>query len=134
MSTAALVLVTNPGDSAIAAYRLDGESLEPLAVTGGLPGTGTFAVDEARDLVYAGVKGEPAGIWTLALDRTSGVLTPLSRIDVEASMAYLTLAVGGRLLLGASYGGHCGAVWPVDATGRLGDPVQLPPARAAAQP
>ncbi len=123
MSNAAIVLVTNPGDSAISTYRLTGETLEPLAVAGGLPGTGTFAVDERRDLVYAGVKGEPAGIWTLALDRTSGVLTPLSRIDVEASMAYLTLAAGGRLLLGASYGGHCGAVWPVDENGRLGDPV-----------
>lgn len=123
MSRNALVLVTNPGDAAIASYRLTGEILEPLAVTGGLPGTGTFAIDERRDLVYAGVKGEPAGIQTLALDRASGVLTPLSRIDVEASMAYLALAKGGRLLLGASYGGDCGAVWPVDADGRLGEPV-----------
>lgn len=123
MSSAAIVLVTNPGDSAIATYRLTGEILEPLAVTGGLPGTGTFAVDERRDLVYAGVEGDPAGVQTLALDRASGVLTPLSRIDVEASMAYLTLAAGGRLLLGASYGGGYGAVWPVDETGRLGDPV-----------
>ncbi|MFZ0531386.1 MAG: beta-propeller fold lactonase family protein [Propionicimonas sp.] len=123
MSRAALVLVTNPGESALATYRLDGENLEPLAVTGGLPGTGTFAVDERRDLVYAGVKGDPAGIQTLALDRTSGVLTPRSRADVDASLAYLALAPGGRLLLGASYGGGYGAVWPVDESGRLGDPV-----------
>lgn len=123
MSPDALVLVTNPGDSAIAAYRLDGETLHPLAVTGGLPGTGTFAVDEGRGLVYAGVKGDPAGVQTLALDRASGVLTPLSRADVEASLAYLTLAADGRLLLGASYGGGFGAVWPVDASGRLGAPV-----------
>lgn len=123
MSRSALVLVTNPGDAAIASYRLTGESLEPLAVSGGLPGTGTFAIDEQRDLVYAGVKGEPAGIQTLALDRASGFLTPLSRIDVEASMAYLVLAKSGRLLLGASYGGDHGAVWPVDETGRLSEPV-----------
>ena len=123
MSSAALVLVTNPGDSAIATYRLEGEILEPLAVSGGLPGTGTFAVDERRDLVYAGVKGDPAGVQTLALDRASGILTPLSRADAEASMAYLALAAGGRLLLGASYGGGYGVVWPVDETGRLGDPV-----------
>lgn len=123
MSRAALVLVTNPGDSAIASYRLTGETLEPLAVTGGLPGTGTFAVDERRDLVYAGVKGNPAGVQTLALDRASGVLTPTSRRDVEASMAYLALAKDGRLLLGASYGGGYGTVWPVDETGHLGEPV-----------
>jgi 6-phosphogluconolactonase len=123
VSNAAIVLVTNPGDAAIATYRLEDERLEPLAVTGGLPGTGTFVVDELRDLVYAGVKGDPAGIHTLALDRTSGVLTPLSRIDVEASMAYLTLAAGGSLLLGASYGAGVGAVWPVGGNGRLGGPV-----------
>lgn len=123
MSKAALVLVTNPGDSAIAAYRLEGEDLRPLAVSGGLPGTGTFVVDERRDLVYVGVKGDPAGVVTLALDRSSGVLTSLSRTDVEGSLAYLTLAKGGRLLLGASYGGGYGVVWPVDERGRLGEPV-----------
>lgn len=123
MSTPSLVLVTNPGDSAIATYRLEGESLEPLAVNEQLAGTGTFAVDERRDLVYAGVKGAPAGIQTLRLDRSSGVLTPLSRADVDASMTYLTLAAGGRLLLGASYGGGYGAVWPVEESGRLGEPV-----------
>ena len=123
MSRTGLVLVTNSADSAIASYRLQGDVLAPLAVTGGLPGTGTFAVDEQRDLVYAGVKSEPAGIVTLALDRTTGELTPLSRIDVEASMAYLALAPGGRLLLGASYGGGYGCVWPIDETGRVGEPV-----------
>lgn len=123
MTRAALVLITNPGDAAIASYRLDGETLRPLAVTGGLPGTGTFAIDQQRDLVYAGVKGEPAGIVTLALDRSSGSLTPLSRRDVDASLAYLTLANQGRLLLGASYGGGYGCVWPVAGDGRLGEPV-----------
>lgn len=123
MSRTGLVLVTNPGDSAIASYRLQGESLQPLSITPGLPGTGTFAVDPRRELVYAGVKGDPAGIQTLRLDRATGVLTPLSRADVEASMAYLALAGGGDLLLGASYGGGFGCVWPVDGSGRLGDPV-----------
>ena len=123
MSRAELVLVTNPGEDAIAAYRLDGESLQPLAVTGGLPRIGTFAVDERRGLVHAGVKGDPAGVQTLALERTSGVLTPLSRTDVAASMTYLALADDGRLLLGASYDGGFGCVWPVGETGRLGEPV-----------
>lgn len=123
MSRASLVLVTNSGDSAIAAYRLEGDNLEPLAVTGGLPGTGSFALDERRDLVYAGVEGEPAGVQTLALDRASGALTPVSRTEVAASMTYLGLAAGGRLLLGASYSGGYAMVWPVDESGHLGDPV-----------
>lgn len=117
-----LVLVTNPGDSAIATYRLDGESLEPLAVTGGLPDTSTFAVDERHDLVHAAASGERHFVQTFALDRTSGVLTPVSRTDVDASMAYLALAEDGHLLLGASYHGGYGTVWPVDGGGRLGEP------------
>lgn len=123
MSHSGLVLVTNPGDSAIASYRLQGEELQPLAVTAGLPGTSTFAIDERRDLVYAGVKGDPAGIQTLILDRISGSLTPVSRKEVDTAMAYLALAADGRLLLGASYHGGYGCVWPVDDAGRLGDPV-----------
>ncbi len=118
-----LVLVTNPRDAAIASYRLDGESLEPLAVTTGLPGTGTFAIDGRRDLVFAGVKGDPAGVVTLALDRTTGTLSPLSRVEVEDSMTYLALTADGRLLLGASYGGGYGCTWPVGDDGRLGEPV-----------
>lgn len=123
MSDSCLVLVTNPGDGAIATYRLDGESLHPLAVTTGLPGTGAFAVDERRDLVFAAVKGEPAGVHTLALDRATGALTSLGRIDVDASVAYLALADDGRLLLGASYGGGFGCVWPIAPGGQLGEPV-----------
>lgn len=122
MSPASLVLVTNSGDSAIASYHLEGETLRPLAVTGGLQRTGAFAVDERRDLVYADVDGEPAGVATLALDRVSGRLTPVGRTDADASMTYLALAAGGRLLLGASYGGGYGTVWPVDEEGRLGEP------------
>lgn len=121
MTAAALVLVTNPGDSAIAAYRLEGGELHPLAVTAGLPGTGAFAVDQARDLVHAAVKGDPAGITTLALDRASGALSQRSRVDVEDSMTYLALAERGRLLLGASYGGGYGCVWRVGEAGDVGE-------------
>ena len=68
-----------------------------------LAGIPTFVVDTERDLVYAGVKGEPAGIVTLALDRSSGTLTERSRLDLPAGgMNYLALARGGSVLLGAS--------------------------------
>ena len=117
-----LVLVTNPADASIASYLLSGETLEPLAVSGGLPGTGTFAIDERRDLVYAADKANPSGIQTLSLDRASGALTLLSRRETEASMAYLALADDGRLLLGADYHSGVGTVWPVDPDGRLGEP------------
>ena len=133
--TDSLVLVANAADGSISTFRLvadgtgggtrggEGDRLERLAVTEGLTGCSTFVVDTERDLVYAGVKGEPAGIVTLALDRSSGTLTERSRLDLPAGgMNYLALARGGSVLLGASYGGGYGVVCPV-ASGSVGEPV-----------
>ena len=84
MSTASLVLVANAGDGSLSTFRVSDDRLTRLAVTDGLTGCSTFAVDASRDLVYAAVKGEPAGIVTLALDRERGTLTPHSRLDLPA--------------------------------------------------
>lgn len=128
---ASLVLVANAGDGSISTFRFalgedaDGSSagLERLAVTDGLTGCSTFAVDAARDLVYAGVKGDPAGIVTLALDRATGVLTPVSRLDLpDGGMNYLALTRDGGGLLGASYGGGYGISCRV-TDGVIGAPV-----------
>lgn len=126
-----IVLIANAGDGTISTLRLhrapsggdgpEGPTLEVLATTGGLEGCSTFAVDRDRDLVYAAYKGEQPGIATLRLDRGTGALTELSGAAVEASMTYLELAHGGTLLLGASYGGGVGLVWPVQ-DGTLGEP------------
>lgn len=125
--TDSLVLVANSGDGSISTFRLVDRSLERLAVTGGLTGCSTFAIDPVRDLVYAGVKGrtkdEAPGIATLRLDRTTGELTQVSRLDlVGGGMNYLSLAHEGTVLLGASYGGGFGISVPV-ADGVLGEPV-----------
>lgn len=123
-----LVLIANAADGTISALRLhrgDRPRLEVLETTAGLPGCGTFAVDPDRDLVHAAYKGEPPGIATLRLDRATGALTELSRSDVVQGMTYLSLAHGGTLLLGASYGGGLGQVWPVilgEGPARLGEP------------
>lgn len=119
-----IVLIANAGDGTISTLRLHREDeprLEVLATTGGLEGCGTFAVDRERDLVYAAYKGEQPGVATLRLDRETGELTDLSRTTVEASMTYLELAHDGTVLLGASYGGGVGVVWPV-RDGVLGEP------------
>lgn len=119
-----LVLIANAGDGTISSLRLHrGEQprLEVVATTEGLQGCSTFAVDRARDRVYAAYKGEQPGIAVLALDRGTGQLTELSRTAVEASMTYLELAHEGTLLLGASYGGGVGLVWPVEGEA-LGEP------------
>lgn len=122
MTDSSLVLVANAGDSSISVFRLAADSLARLAVTAGLDGTGTFAVDAERDLVYAGVKGDPAAIVTLSLDRESGELTPRSRFALPCgSVSYISLTRDGTALLAASYGGDYGFVAPV-ADGVVGDP------------
>lgn len=121
-----IVLIANATDGSISTLRLDRDSgeaprLEVLTTTGGLEGCGTFAVDRERNLVYAAYKGEQPGVATLRLDRGTGALAEITRSPVEASMTYLELAHGGTLLLGASYGGGVGLVWPVE-DGSLGEP------------
>lgn len=120
-----LVLIANSGSGSISVLRLhrEPERLELLHTTDGLEGCGTFAVDTERDLVHAAAKGEQPVVVTLRLDRESGELTELSRREVADSMTYLSLAEGGTLLLGASYGGGMGQVWPV--TGLDGDSPQV---------
>lgn len=126
MTDSSIVLVANAGDSSISVFRLAGDALERLFVAEGLTGTGTFAIDAQRDLVYAGVKGaakdEPAAVVTLALDRASGELTPRSRFELpDGSVSYIALTRDGTALLAASYGGDYGIVAPI-ADGTVGEP------------
>lgn len=127
MTDTPLVLVANAGDGSISVFRLADRTLERLAVTDGLTDCSTFAVDAARGLVYAGVKGsgpgEPSGILTLQLDSGTGHLTPRGRLDLpDGGMNYLALGRDGTLLLGASYSGGYGISCPVD-DGVIGEPV-----------
>ena len=114
MTDSALVLVANAGEGSVSTFRFSGGHLERLAVTEGLDGCSTFAVDSERDLVYAGVKN-PTGILTLSLDRESGRLTPQSRLDLPAgSMNYIALTRDGSGLLGVSYSGGFGITCRID--------------------
>ncbi|TFD46971.1 6-phosphogluconolactonase [Cryobacterium frigoriphilum] len=121
--TASLVLVANAGDGTITSFRLSGDSLTLLATAHGLTGCSNFVVDPSRDLVHAAVKGDPSGIVTLALDRDSGVLTQISRRDLQGGgLNYVALTRGGSALLGVSYGGGYGISAPV-GQGGVGEPV-----------
>lgn len=116
-----LALVANAADASIAAFRV-GDALTPLATTRLAGASSTFAVDAARDLVYAAVKGEPPALLTLRLDRGTGRLAEVSRAALEQPLASVELAHGGRVLLGASYHGGTGYTWAV-ADGVLTDVV-----------
>jgi len=122
-ASAPLVLVANSTDGSISTFRFADGALERLAVTEGVTGCSTFAVDEERNLVYAAVKGEPAAVVTFSLDRESGRLEPQSRRELPGGgMNYLALTRDGAALLGASYGGGYGIICPV-ADGIVGAPV-----------
>lgn len=123
MTDSPLVLVANAGDGSLSTFRFEDRGLHRLAVTEGLDGCSSFAIDAERDLVYAAVKGSPAGVVTLSLDRESGRLTPRARLDLpDGGMNYLALTRDGTGLLGASYGGGYGISCPV-IDGSVGDPV-----------
>ncbi len=115
-----LVLVANSEDATISTLRMHtGREplLESLATTPVGGSCSTFVIDSERDVVYAAYKGDSPGVVKMRLDRETGTLTPVWRSDVDASLTYLTLAAGGSLLLGASYGGGFGAVWRVEPNG-----------------
>lgn len=125
MTSDDLVLIANAGDATISAFALGGDALRPLATTA-LPGScSTFAVDGARDLVYAGIKAGPGAdepqILTLALDRASGTLAERSRRPAGGPPTFLELTRDGSVLLGASYAAGRGFAWPV-RDGVLGEP------------
>ncbi|GAA2181444.1 beta-propeller fold lactonase family protein [Brooklawnia cerclae] len=123
-----LVLVANSRDGSISTFEYAGGDLTPLATSdvgqAGLP----FAVDADRGLVHAGVK-DPNGVVTLKLDRASGRLERLGRIDAEGAPTYLALSPDGRLLLSASYHQGVGEVWQIGDDGLptpAGEPIHRP--------
>ncbi len=117
-----LVLSANAKVGTITTFRLSDDRLAPLSTTTLPGGSSTFVVDHRLQLVYAGVKTDPPSVVTLRIDRAEGSLTQQDQIQIPDAMTYLALSPEGDLLLGASYGGCCGYVWPA-VGGRIAEPV-----------
>lgn len=120
MAAQSIVLVGNASDGTLTSFRLGDRALEPLATSRVGAGCSTFAVDAARALVYCATKDPSPAVLTLSLDRATGVLTEIGRAPIANPLAALHLTRDGGLLLGASYHGGWGEVWPV-TDGRLGE-------------
>lgn len=119
--TTQLVLVANAGEGSISVFRFDGATLERLSVATDLQGCSNFVVDASRDLVYAAVKGRPAAIVTLRLDRASGELRSISRRDTpRGGLNYVALTRDGGALLGAAYSASYGLIAPIN-DGEVGE-------------
>ncbi|GAA1389731.1 lactonase family protein [Luteococcus peritonei] len=107
-------------DGTIHTFTLDGEQLTPLATSQVGDGVSAMALDATGRRAWAGTK-EPVGIPTLELDAETGVWTSVAHTSTDESMTYLTVSTDQRWLLGASYGGGFGQIWPI-VHGRLGEP------------
>jgi 6-phosphogluconolactonase len=84
-----------------------------------------MALSPDQRLLYAVIRKAPFRVAVFAVDPTDGLLSPAGSAPLPASMPYVALADGGRLLLTASYSDDCAAVL------RLG-PDGLPVGEAAA--
>ena len=112
-----LVLIANAGDASVATFRLTADGLERLADSPMGGKCSTFAVDAARNLVYASIAGDNPGVAVFALNRESGQLEPLAHHPADP-MAYLALTGDGTRLLGASYHLGYGTAWLTDDLAR----------------
>ena len=116
--TVELVLVANAGENTIATFQLTPFGLQRLTVTA-LPGRcTTFAVDGDRSLAFVACGNS---IVTYSIN-VEGELTALSTRETPSGPNYLALTSDGTRLLGVSYSGGWGLVWPVDRAGTLGAP------------
>lgn len=86
-----------------------------------MPGVGVapLAASPDRRFLYGAVHSEPAAVVAFAVNSTSGALHVLNTVPVPASLTYLCVDMGGRFLLGASYGGDFLTVIPLGREGML---------------
>ncbi len=119
--TAPLVLVGNAQDGTISSYRLNHDTLRPLAVSDIGVGCSTFVVDHQRSLLHVASKVGPS-IVTCRLDRMAGTVTPLNRVTAAGNPTYLELTHDGSVLLTAYYHEGIGDARPV-IDGAVGDVV-----------
>lgn len=116
-------LVANSGDGTISTFQINDGRLHRATVTEIGDGVSTFSDPALGSRFHAGVKGqvgdtEGPAIVTLVLD-DEATISIESAAGVDDSMTYLTHSPAHTHLLGVSYSGGFGAVWPIDGD-RLG--------------
>jgi 6-phosphogluconolactonase len=123
-----VVYVANAEDGEIVTYRLNGGELVPGGRAKAATSVAPLAVSPDRRRLYAAVRSKPFSVHVFGIDPASGALTPHSVSPLAESFPYLSLDGTGRLLFGASYGGHLVSVNEVGADGRAaGEPRQVIP-------
>jgi len=85
----------------------------------------TLAYTPDRRFMFAGLRDEPYGIASFAIDPARGVLHALGEVRMPGPLAFMSTDRTGRWLLSASYHGGFVAVSGIEADGRLREPHQL---------
>jgi len=115
-----LAFVSNAADGTVSTFSITGDgALRRVAVSEIGPGCGSLVIDSARRLAYVGVKTDPPSIVTCRI-QPDGLLHPISRRDVDATVHYLALSPDGASMIAASYNGGFGISMPVDGDGAVG--------------
>jgi 6-phosphogluconolactonase len=130
---ATFVYVSNAEDGDIGMYTLQADgSLQPGQRFKAAKVVMPMTVSPDKRFLIAAVRSKPYQAYTYGIDRNSGALNLVGTGPLAESFPYVALDLGGRFLLGASYGAHLVSVNPVGADGRVGEPLQvIPTARNA---
>jgi 6-phosphogluconolactonase len=132
---ATMVYVANGGSWDIGVLTLDetNGSVKEHARVGVTGPVFPLAVSRDRRFLYAGLRSEPYGVTTFAINQSNGSLTPLSTAPLPDNMAYISLDRTDRFLFGASYFGDKISVNPVGQQGFVQPrPIQVIPTRPKA--
>jgi 6-phosphogluconolactonase len=123
------VYVSNADDGEIATYLLsEAGNLVPRGRAKAAKSLGPLALSPDRRRLYAAVRAKPFSVHVFAVDPASGALEPHSVSPLAESFPYLSLDRTGRVLFGASYGGHLISVNEVGGDGGVAaEPRQVIP-------
>lgn len=123
------VYVSNAEDGEIATYRLTGAG--ELIAAGRARAASLvmpLAVSPDRLRLYAAVRSKPFSVHVFGINPSTGALSPHSVSPLADGFPYLSLDRTGRLLFGASYGGHLVSVNEVGSDGSVAaEPRQVIP-------
>src|SRR5437763_4579547 len=125
--------VSNAEDGDIGMYTLQADgSLQPGPRFKATKLVMPMAVSPDKRFLIAAVRSKLFQAYSYSIDKSSGALKLVGTGTLAESYPYIALDRTGHFLLGASYGANQVGVNPVEADGRVGEPLQvIPTARNA---
>lgn len=119
LSTHFIVYVANADSADISVLALDRASgaVTPMQRVDAGGTVKPLALSPDRRFLHAALRTDPAGVLSLAIEPTTGLLTVLGRASLPYGMSWLSSDHTGRFLFSAAYADSAVAVNPIDADG-----------------